>query len=141
MPSKFKPDIVLDTGALVELENRNSNLFKELKAAVQKDSKIIVLTPVLVEWKAGRPTLNINRILDLVKIVELTKSVAELAAKGLQGVGHIPCKYCGVRGGPSVIDAVVMAYADQNSYEVYTGDVNDFELLGRHFRRAVVKHW
>ncbi|EYF03945.1 hypothetical protein [Chondromyces apiculatus] len=99
----------------------------------------MVPSPILVEWLAGGSTHNLNRVLDLVEIIELTEDLARVAAEGLQGVAHPVCKQCGVRGGPSVADAVVMALADQEGDTVYTQDPQDLAKLNQHFVRALVR--
>ncbi|MEP7124128.1 MAG: PIN domain-containing protein [Byssovorax sp.] len=130
---------MLDTAALIELQKWGSKLFVELRKAQDQDLAIMVPAPVLVEWLAGGSTANLNRVLELVDIIELTEDLARTAAKGLQGVGHPACKQCAVRGGPSVVDAVVMALAHQEGDTVYTQDPKDLTELNEHFDRAVVK--
>lgn len=83
-----RPGFVLDTAALIALQKWGSTLFKELKRAQKDDLAIMVPAPVLVEWLAGAPTVNLNRVLDLVDIVDLTEDLARAAGVGLQGVGH-----------------------------------------------------
>jgi predicted nucleic acid-binding protein len=130
---------VLDTAALIELQKWGSKLFTELRKAQDQDLAIMVPSPVLVEWLAGAPTANLNRVLELVDIIELTEGLAKDAAMGLQGVGHPACKHCRIRGGPSVVDAVVMALANQEGDTVYTQDPKDLAELNGHFARAVVR--
>jgi predicted nucleic acid-binding protein len=134
-----RPGFVLDTAALIELQKWGSNLFTDLRRAQKEDQAIMVPSPVLVEWLAGAPTANLNRVLELVDVIELTEGLAREAAAGLQGVGHPACRQCGLRGGPSVVDAVVMALANQEGDTVYTQDPKDLLELNRHFDRAVVR--
>jgi predicted nucleic acid-binding protein len=136
-----RPGFVLDTGALIELQKWGSRLFEELKRAQRDDLAIIVPAPVLVEWLAGGSTANVDRVLDLVDVVELDETIAKAAGAALVGAGHPVCRACRVRGGPSVVDAVVMAVAHEAGDTVFTGDPNDLEELRAHFARPVVKHW
>jgi len=134
-----RPGFVLDTAALIELQTWGSKLYQELKRALREDMAILVPAPVLVEWLAGNPTINKKRIYELVDIVELTEELAKLAAAGLHGAAHQPCETCGVRGGPSVVDAVVMALAHQGGDTIYTQDPKDLEALRPFFGRASIK--
>jgi predicted nucleic acid-binding protein len=136
-----RPGLVLDTGALIELQKRGSNLFAELQKAQQTDLAILVPAPVLVEWLAGGETANMNRVLDLVDVVELDEKIAKAAGKALVGAAHPSCKTCGVRGGPSVADAVVMAIADEAGDTVLTSDPKDLNLLRSSFRTPNVRSW
>jgi len=136
-----RPGFVLDTGALIELQQWGSPLFNELKKAQCEDLAIILPAPVLVEWLAGGSTANVSRVMDLVEVVELDEKIAKAAGEALVGAGHPLCKACRVRGGPSVVDAVVMAVAHEAGDTVLTADPKDLEELRAHFARSVVKHW
>lgn len=133
-----RPGFVLDTGALIELQKWGSTLFDELKKAQREDLAILVPAPVLVEWLAGGPTANIKRVIDLVDVVELDEKIAKAAGAALVGVGHPLCDACRVRGGPSVVDAVVMAVAQEQGDRVFTDDPKDLENLREHFKRPIV---
>jgi hypothetical protein len=100
-----------------------------------------VPAPVLVEWLAGGSTANVSRVMDLVDVVELDVEMAKAAGAALVGAGHPLCTACRVRGGPSVVDAVVMAIAHEAGDTVLTADLEDLEKLRGHFARPVVKHW
>jgi predicted nucleic acid-binding protein len=134
-----RPGLVLDTGALIELQKWGSPLWDELKKARLDDRAIIVPAPVLVEWLAGGSTANVSRVMDLVEVLELDEHRARAAGSALVGVGHPVCGACGVRGGPSVVDAVVMAVAHEAGDTVFTDDPGDLTELRGHFGRAVVK--
>lgn len=136
-----RPGVVLDTGALIELQRWGSPLFGELKRAQEQDTAIIVPAPVLVEWLAGGPTANVSRVKDLVDVLELDAKTATAAGEALVGAGHPPCRTCRLRGGPSVVDAVVMAIAHDGRDTVLTGDPEDLEKLRASFPDAVVKGW
>lgn len=136
-----RPGFVLDTGALIELQKWGTPLFGELKKAQRDDLAIIVPAPVLVEWLAGGSTANVSRVMDLVDVVELDEKIAKAAGAALVGAGHPLCTACRVRGGPSVVDAVVMAVAHEAGDTVFTDDPKDLEELRAHFARPVVKHW
>ncbi len=133
-----RPGFVLDTGALIDLERWDSKLFKELAAAEEADRAVLVPAPVLVEWLAGRPLANTRRVFDLIDVVELDASQSQLAGKALAGVGHPACTACGVRGGPSVVDAVVMALAHEKGDTVFTQDPTDLRALQDAFPRAII---
>jgi len=136
-----RPGFVLDTGALIELQNWNSPLYAELKKAQKEDLAILVPAPVLVEWIAGGSKSNMSKLMDLVDVVELREDLAKAAGQALVGAKHPKCEECRVRGGPSVVDAVVMAVADGGGDTVYTDDPKDLEALRDHFKRPTVKHW
>lgn len=136
-----RPGFVLDTGALIELQSWGSRLFQQLQNAQRDDVAIIVPAPVLVEWLAGGSTANVNRVRDLVDVVELDEKIAKAAGAALVGAGHPLCAACRVRGGPSVVDAVVMAVAHEAGDTVLTDDPKDLEKLRAYFARPVVKRW
>ncbi len=117
--------ITLDTGALIALERRKERMRSVWTAAIRKGVDITVPAPVIAEWWRG-PSPNMNDVLDALVVEPLDLALAKLAGGALA--------QCGLGGGASVVDAVVMASAARRGDAVYTSDFGDLDRLNSYFR-------
>lgn len=113
--------LTFDTGALIALERRRARMRGILERALEANQPITVPADVVAEWWRGRTELR-ARILECVDIEPLTEPLARLAGEALAVVK-----------GATHVDAIVMASAATRGDVVYTGDVDDLEMLRRHF--------
>lgn len=134
-----RPGLILDAGALIELQKWKSPLLSQVESAVESDKAILTPAAAFCEWLVGAPTGRQAAVRKLVRVIDVDDSLALAASQGLQGVAHPSCKTCSVRGGPSVVDALVMALAETQGDTVITGDFHDLSALNGHFRRVTVQ--
>src|SRR5688500_7485978 len=87
-------------------------------AAYERRWRITVSTAVVAEWWR-KPRGPAARLLDAFTVEPVTLEIARAAGAALAGV----------RRGPSVVDAIVMASAAQRGDAVLTGDVDDLSGL------------
>ena len=113
--------ITFDTGALIALERRRQRMKEIIERALDTDLPITVPADVVAEWWRGRSDLR-EAILACVDVEPLTDLLAKRAGEALAAVK-----------GATLVDAVVMASAASRGDVVYTADVEDLELLRRHF--------
>ena len=113
--------ITFDTGALIALERRRQRMKEIIERALDTDLPITVPADVVAEWWRGRTDLR-EAILACVDVEPLTDLLAKRAGEALAAVK-----------GATLVDAVVMASAASRGDVVYTADVEDLELLRRHF--------
>jgi predicted nucleic acid-binding protein len=111
-----------DTGALIALERRSLRMDRVWHAALVSGRPITVPTAVVGEWWRGQKGA-VTRVLDSVTIEPLTLEIAKIAGEALAGL----------RKGPSLVDAIVMASAAQRGDVVYTGDIEDLSSLRDRF--------
>ncbi len=113
--------ITFDTGALIALERRRQRMKEIIERALDTDLPITVPADVVAEWWRARTDLR-EAILACVDVEPLTDLLAKRAGEALAAVK-----------GATLVDAVVMASAASRGDVVYTADVEDLELLRRHF--------
>jgi predicted nucleic acid-binding protein len=114
--------LTFDTGALIALERRSLRMDRVWHAALVSGRTITVPTAVVGEWWRGQKGA-VTRVLDSVTIEPLTLEIAKIAGEALAGL----------RKGPSLVDAIVMASAAQRGDVVYTGDIDDLSSLQDRF--------
>ena len=114
--------LTFDTGALIALERRSLRMDRVWHAAFASGRTITVPTAVVGEWWRGQRGA-VTRVLDSVTIEPLTLAIAKIAGEALVGL----------RKGPSLVDAIVMASAAQRGDVVYTGDIEDLSYLRDRF--------
>lgn len=127
---------VLDTGAVLHLHDRhNPPLLRELRAA-GKDAAIWIPSLVLTEANQAKPLFKKRRetIFEIADVADIDERVADRAAEGLRAVKRDRCVKCSNFIRSSIVDAIVMAFADQYAQPgdeviVYTSDMTDMELL------------
>ena len=127
---------VLDTGALLLLHNKhNPPLLRELRQ-VTDDSEIVIPALVITEASQAAPLYQkrIEMILEIAEVEDVDYDVADRAARCLRESKRAKCGECAGFVGPSIVDAVVMAfagrYADVSSQViVHTGDMRDMTVL------------
>jgi predicted nucleic acid-binding protein len=115
--------LTLDTGALIALERRDRRCIALIDSAVRRDLAVTVPTVCVAEWWR-RPRGPAARLLEAFDVEPLTEDLAKRAGEALARI-KAP--------GPSLADAVVMASAAARGDLVLTGDLGDFEKLGRAF--------
>jgi predicted nucleic acid-binding protein len=115
------PAITFDTGALIALERRKKRAMKVYLHA--RDRGLVIAAPnvTLAEWWRGR-TDRREAVLRGVLIEPVPDEVMKLAGLALGKVQ-----------GPTVVDAIVAAFAVQSTGIVYTSDVTDFQSLQAFF--------
>lgn len=121
------PGVTFDTGALISVERRKERARKVFERLREQDILITTPLPVIGEWWRGRTDWR-ERILASVWIEPLTLAVVKLAGEALASLP--PTR---ARGGPGIVDAIVMASAASRGDVVYTSDVDDLERLGSFF--------
>jgi hypothetical protein len=132
---------ILDTGALYLLHDKHKPaLWGELNEAAEEDSPIWV--PALVLSEAGQAKRlqrkKLENIFGIAEVGPIDEHVAERAAEGLRAVKRERCDRCSGFIRPSIVDAVVMAFAEQYVGEdeeavVHTSDMPDMEALREAF--------
>lgn len=96
--------------------------------AREANRAVTVPTAVIVEW--WRDELGqAASMLDDLDVEDLTRSLAREAASVLRSVQKKQKHEQKPRGGPSVVDAIVMATAARRDRIVYTGDMDDLVAL------------
>jgi predicted nucleic acid-binding protein len=112
-------DITLDTGALIGFERRRARATFLARNALESGSRLLVPMPVIAEWWRGR-TDRRDEVLALLDVEDVPLTIAKAAGEALVAINH---------RGPSVVDAIVMAFAAVKGGVVYTSDVDDLGLL------------
>jgi hypothetical protein len=129
---------VLDTGAVFELLGSNRRFLNAMRKAAQESAAAFAIpAPVLVEVGQSRapPKKRWDDVLELAEVHELQPRIAEIAAEGLRALSSRVRCTCGKLFGPTIVDAVVMAFAYDRACTtkedaiVYTQDVGDMEAL------------
>lgn len=110
--------LTLDTGALIALERGNRRALAAVENARQRGRAITVPSAVVVEWWRGQRG-PAARLLEAFVVEPLSRELAMVAGEALGRVG----------GGPSVVDAIVVASAAQRGDFVLTTDLEDLERL------------
>lgn len=136
-----RPGLVLDTGALIELQKYNSPFWEVVKKAYADDQAILAPTAVLTEWYAGGNNFNATKIQAYVAFEDVSPDAAIRAGSALVAATKRSCTACGLRGGTSVVDALVMELADRGADTVYTGDLQDLGALASTFRKPKLTTW
>ncbi len=114
--------IVLDSGALTALAGSNKSLRIASLKALRNGARVIVPTVVVAEstTDGGGRDVSVNRLLKTALIVNCDIVTARSAAA---------IRFA-VRSGPGVVDAIVVATADQSPGSiVLTGDPADLKPL------------
>jgi predicted nucleic acid-binding protein len=114
----------LDTGALIAMEKQKPRGMMLLRAAREHRARLLVITPVLCEWWRGRSDVR-ERVVTAVTVVPFPVRPAQAAGVALAKL----------RGdGRLTVDVMVMAYAATfGGSLVYTSDLDDLQLIARHF--------
>lgn len=112
-------DITLDTGALIALERRKARAVFLARNAREGGSRLLVPMPVIAEWWRGRSDAR-DGILAMLEVEDLPMGVAKAAGEALAAVRE---------RAPSVVDAIVIAFAAHRGGVVYTSDPDDLGLL------------
>lgn len=130
--------ITLDAGALhaCEIALRNSTEPIREHMGVWRRKKILISTPALAwaEYWRGR-SANVHyiaKVRELVSIIPVSRIVAETAAEALRSFPPSTNR----NSVKHLIDAIVMAHADQYGDAVYTADIDDFEPLWDQFNQV-----
>ncbi len=130
---------VLDTGALYLLHNKHKpSLLTELRGEASKGFGVWIPSIVLAEAAQSRrlEAKKLEMIYEIADVADITEDVAHHASDGLRAVSRTKCigKGCSGYIGPSLVDAVVMAFAaryvttDPDTY-VHTSDGGEMEQL------------
>ena len=127
---------MLDTGALLLLHNKhNPQLLRDLRQATG-DSEIVIPALVITEASQASPLFQkrLEMILEIAEVEDVDHGVATLAARCLREIERAKCNQCAGFVGPSIVDAVVMAFAGRyddasNQVIVHTGDMRDMTML------------
>ena len=131
---------VLDTGALYNLANKkHSPLWGERLELGPFD---VVIVPAIVIAEANQARVLSNKFMDKLRQITdegaapIEERHAKMAASRLRSVTRVRCALCSDLGRPSLVDALVMAFAvDQITEDpatrvvVHTSDCTDFERL------------
>lgn len=116
----LRPSIILDTGALIAIENKKRVVVDALRAALKYDYQVIIPDVAYVEWQVGAAQGLGKAISRGTEIVGPSKEAATNAARALRTLGlsnaHLP-------------DAIVAAIAFEHGGILYTGDRGDMERL------------
>jgi predicted nucleic acid-binding protein len=129
---------VLDTGALIELHDKPWGRLMTQVVTARADQDVSIWIPVVVLAELGQSTRLYNKRMEKIGSISdfamLTNEVANCAAEGLRAVTRNKCRECSGFIGPSLVDAIVMAFAHQyfssgSEAIVYTSDRGDMELL------------
>jgi predicted nucleic acid-binding protein len=116
-----------DTGMLIALERRKRRAIEAFQAIVRRGFLPVVPAVVYAEWWRGRSDIR-EEILAAVIVEDMPPLLCRAAGEALGAVR-----------GSSLVDAVVMASAAlRGGGVVYTGDVDDFTRLTRHFPTVLV---
>lgn len=113
--------ITFDTGALIALEKRKARAMKIYAHA--KERGFVVATPnvTIAEWWQGRTDWR-ETILAGLFVEAVSHDTAKLAGLALGKVR-----------GATAIDAIVAAFAAQQTGIVYTSDVEDMQVFAAFF--------
>lgn len=123
----MRQGVTFDTGALISVERRKERARKVFERLREQEILITTPLPVIGEWWRGRTDWR-ERILASVWIEPLTLDLVKLAGEALASLSATRA-----RGGPGIVDAIVMASAASRGDVVYTSDVDDLERLGSFF--------
>lgn len=136
---------VLDTGAVLVLLNKHKpRILSFLKSEDEKGFPIWIPTPVLIELGQGGPPnkKRLERIYEIANVRVLDQRIAQMAGDLLNAVNRERCPKCSGFIRPTLVDAVVMAFADDwataENVVVHTQDVSDLEALNTNRRVEVV---
>ena len=110
-----------DTGALIALERRGQRIREVVTRAAALGVRITVPAAVVTEWWRGRSDAR-ELILGALVVEPLSERIARLAGEAIGAVR-----------GATAVDAIVMASAALRGGVVYTSDVEDLEMLRKHF--------
>lgn len=110
--------VVLDTGALVGLEERSQRAKALWKLLDELDEVAVVPAAVLAEWWRGGTWIR-HKILKAVHVEPVTCQDALEAGEALAK--------CGAR--PSCTDALVVVVAARLDAAVFTGDKTDLDAV------------
>ncbi|MGH7440589.1 MAG: type II toxin-antitoxin system VapC family toxin [Polyangiaceae bacterium] len=119
---------VLDSGALIAAERGKARAVSFFRLAHIGDARLFVPLPVVAEWWRGR-TKRRENLLGATTVVG-SVDAAKAAGVALAHLRDVDSKL--------TVDAVVMATAALLDAVVITGDVEDFDRLGTHFRGVTV---
>jgi predicted nucleic acid-binding protein len=122
------PRYVLDSGALIAAERGKDRVARFFRLAQLGRARLLVPFPVITEWWRGRSDQR-----DL--ILGATSVIASVDAAKAAGLALARMRDVDAR---MTVDAIVMATASLLGGIVITGDVSDFEGLGRHFPGVTV---
>lgn len=135
---------VLDTGAVFHLHNKHSpRLLHELRMA-SIDSTIYIPAVVLVEANQAKQLYKkrIETIFEIADVADLNEYFANKAAEGLRAVPRAKCEKCSGFVGPSLVDAIVMAFAHEyvcsgSEAILFTSDMDHMAVLRDAFFEGV----
>jgi hypothetical protein len=132
---------VLDTGAVVVLLRKHKpRILSVLKTEDEKGCPIWIPAPVLIEVGQDKAPekKRLARVYEFANVQELDGRIAGIAGDLPSSAKRDKCLTCGGFEGPSLVDAVVMAFADDwasaETVVVHTQDVDHLERLNTHAR-------
>ena len=114
--------LTFDTGALIALERRSQRMSDVFRRATQRGIPITVPAAVIAEWWRGQKGRLCRDILSSFEVEPLGIDLAMIAGEALASTG-----------GPSAVDAIVVASAAQRGDIVYTSDPEDLGRLAERF--------
>jgi predicted nucleic acid-binding protein len=129
---------VLDTGALYHLLDKHRPALWQELAELSQTGASNVWIPSLVLTEAGQAKAlqrkKLEKIFELADVAPIDEDVADRAAAALRAATRDKCDACSNFLRPSLVDAVVMAFAHKHVSNgdravVYTGDMRDMEKL------------
>jgi len=116
-----KPSIILDTGALIAVENKKRKITDALRAAWKADYQILIPNVVYAEWSVGADQGLGKRIEGIAEIVGENREVAKQAGLALRKLG--------LDGKEHLADSIVAACAKFYGGILYTSDPLDMQRL------------
>jgi len=129
---------ILDTGAVYLLHDKHRpTLWEELEKLNDAGGSIFWI-PSLVLTEAGQAKAlqrkKLEKIFVLADVAPINEDVADRAAAALRAATRDRCDKCSNFVRPSLVDAVVIAFAyshvsNGDQAVVYTGDLGDMEKL------------
>lgn len=118
---------MFDTGALIALERGHRDAVQIHRAALERGSVLVTITPVVAEWwRRGHREKERSSLLRTLTVEAPNLHVARLAGCAIGEVGA------------TVVDAMVMAAASIEGDTVLTSDVGDLESLNDVFPNVLV---
>lgn len=123
----MRAGVTFDTGAFISVERRKERARKVFERLREQEILITAPLPVIGEWWRGRTDWR-EKILASVRLEPLTLALVKVAGEALASLA--PSRRA---GGPSIVDAIVMASAASRGDVVYTSDIEDLERLQSFF--------
>lgn len=129
---------ILDTGAVYLLHDKHKPaLWDELEKLNEAGGSVFWIPSLVLTEAAQAKALQrkkLEKIFALADVAPIEEYVADQAAAGLRAATRDKCDKCSNFVRPSLVDAVVMAFAYRHVMNgdqavVYTGDMGDMEKL------------